>query len=174
MEIRNSAMNTTIDCRGRIIATEKNGRLRGGRYTATGGLVARELGSELEAPTSVCVGVNHEIMRMLAEVRGEIEEVKEEAGERIRGAAKPTEPRSEEELVRAAKLLQARRRRLEELAFASEPPTVEILGLVYPGVRIQIRDTAIRVDEALEGVRYRYVPGSEEIVFEAAGKDQAA
>ncbi|MCZ6598660.1 MAG: FapA family protein [Planctomycetota bacterium] len=174
VEIRNSAMNSTIECRGRIVATEKAGRLRGGRYNATNGLIARELGSELGAPTSVCVGMNHEVMRKLAEVRGEIEEVKEEAGERMRGTENPAEPRSEEELVRAVKLLKAHRRRLEELAFASEPPTVEVLGLVYPGVRIQIRDTAIRVDETLEAVRYRYVPSSEEIEFEAAGKDQAA
>jgi hypothetical protein len=176
VEIRDSDTNSVIECRGRLLATEARGVLRGGSYTALQGVRVRELGSALGAPTIVSVGTDPALARELREVQEALRAVEEKERKIQRSLGASTSHvrapqgldarrhvKARRELVSSEASLKARKRQLEERLFAGAPPTVEVLGTVHAGVDIYIRGAHWRTQHAAERVRFCYDPETHDI-----------
>lgn len=148
VEIRDSDTNSVIECRGRLIATQGHGHLRGGRYTAFGGVEAQELGSELGVTTAVSVGTDPVLASELHDVREALREAQKKGRKGVE------------------KVLKARQTDLEGRLFAETLPTIKVLGVVHGGVDIYIRRVHLHTDGVVEHVRFRYDPQSRQIEVE--------
>jgi uncharacterized protein (DUF342 family) len=183
--LRSAATNCVIECDGRLHAAEGLGRLVGGRYTATRGVVARELGSVAAVRTIVAAGMSPAIARRLKAIQAEQRRVQAKGKKlqrslgarsakrllagmgRKKGADARKLMKARRELVKTESALLARKKQLERALFDGEPPVVHALARVHPGVEIRILDASLRVDEARGGARYRYDPERRELAVEA-------
>lgn len=170
VEILESDMNSVIECRGRLLATGRRGKLRGGRYTALQGLKAMELGSDLGVPTTVSVGTDSALAREMREVQDKLRAIQAMGREiqraRTGGLGRETTPGLDREHIKAVREyvaarreqpgLEARLKELQEQLLEGEPPTVDVTGTVHAGVDIYIRGTHLHVDEAVNHVRFYY------------------
>lgn len=148
VEIRDSDTNSVIECRGRLIATQGRGHLRGGRYTAFGGLVARELGSELGVTTIVSVGTDPVLASKLHDEREALLDAQEKGRKGSDDAMKARPAGPEVHLC------------------TTDLPFIEVLGRVHSGVDIYIRGAHLQTDSVAKHVRYRFDPETGKITVE--------
>ncbi|MBG0791767.1 MAG: DUF342 domain-containing protein [Desulfovibrionaceae bacterium] len=70
--IANEISNSTIHCRGRLVAVSGKGAIHGGRIVTRKGAVVNEIGSELGVKTVICVDTDHPEDEALREQRAKI------------------------------------------------------------------------------------------------------
>lgn len=161
--------NSGIECAGLLSAREGAGHLRGGTYWAGAGLWARELGSAQGVPTLVQVGNDPHLTRELARVRsdlrvngGRVMKLQRERGvasaKRVgrsltrdqAGNARRT-MKAQRELLRARRLLEAREAELERGLALAAPPFVRVESRIHAGVRLQIQNSHLTIDQSRAG-----------------------
>ncbi|MEW6071215.1 MAG: FapA family protein [Planctomycetota bacterium] len=177
VRILDSDLNSTIECKGNLIATEGRGRLRGGTYVAGGEITVREAGSELGAPTVLSVGLESEEDRRLEAVRQALQGVwarmrlarrleapmsrKMEEGGGI--AAGRRRPKIHRDLLRREAALKAKLATLEARCSQLRECRVTVLGQIHPGVLIVVNGKRFRVKGLTPGRRFQLDPLTREI-----------
>ena len=173
VELRNSDTGSDIEARGRIVAKDRRGCLRGGRYKAFAGIVACELGSERGLPTQVTVGSDPSLDRELDSVRKRLCKAQEAERKAVRNlgfvSAKATRRLSSNRAMNLRRSIKARRegrvaverllgrkRRLKSLQEAAGGCTINVRGTVHPGVEIRISGARFEVMRPLQNVRFAY------------------
>ena len=161
--------NSGIECAGMLSAREGAGHLRGGSYWAGAGLWARELGSAQGVPTHVQVGNDPRLTRELARVRsdlqvnaGRVKKLQRERGvanaKRVgrsltrdqAGSARRT-MKVQRELIRARSLLERRQADLERALSLAAAPFVRVESRIHAGVRLQIQNSHLTIDQSRAG-----------------------
>jgi hypothetical protein len=170
-------LHSEVDAGGSIRVTGKRGLIIGGRVRAKDEVTARVIGCEMATPTLIEVGVPPKVreqlsnlMNLLNEELAELEQVKMQIKglrhQRERGELGQEKEERLSQLLHTQNLL-ARRLRgfverkemLEEDLLRCKGGLVNVLGTVYPGVRIIIRDAEFEVRSPMTSVTFFYEGG---------------
>ncbi len=175
--------NSSIEAAGSIIAKEGAGHLRGGRYVAQESIVAKELGSSQGAVTHVRVGVDPKLLRERGRIQRDLQAAQGHAKklQRQRGVQNSKRVgqsmtrdqasgirramKAQRDLKKTIELLQSQQRGLESAMAKAELPTIRIEKTIYSGVRIQMGDAHLLIENTRPGGTFRRDPDTGEITF---------
>jgi uncharacterized protein (DUF342 family) len=164
VEILDADMGSEIICSGKILATSGRGRLRGGTYSATKGIRANEIGSELGAVTLVAVGVNELAERAKAQLKRELEGIKVQL-RRLKakpckgpGTAEGKEAKARRELEKLSQDLRQKMLEMDPVEDVVEASDIVAKKCVYFGSQITIRGVSLRPSETTGGRRFALDP----------------
>jgi len=163
-----SDVSSSIDCAGSLRAVDGRGHLRGGVYSAGMEITARELGSELGAPTHVTVGTDGEAEKARSRVRTALRNVRAQMrltrrleppfSRKMTGADRKASQRRRQkvarELGRKEASLRARLVVMEKECAGSPDSRVTVLNRVHHGVEIVVNGRHLRVKGTTTGRRF--------------------
>jgi len=177
VEIRDSDLNSVIECRGRLLATEARGILRGGCYTAFKGVKANEIGSALGVPTVVAVGTDRVLERALRDVRDALRAAREREAEEqqpslvrvMRTSALERDASGSAARPESVEALVERQRKIEAELATGLGASVDACKTMHAGVDMRICGLRLQLKETCHHVRYRCDHGSGRILGDALG-----
>lgn len=165
--IGESTIYSQIDAVGKVILTGRRGVIMGGKIRAGEEVIAKVIGSRVDTPTIIEVGVNPVIREEMKDLSEEMTDEKfkfQGIKLEIKGLLALKEkmgadfPRDKEELL--SSYLMAQNLLIEKLRDASEGITllhqeliaagdgkVLVSGIIYPGVKITIRTVSLYIRE---------------------------
>ncbi|MFC1545020.1 DUF342 domain-containing protein, partial [Gemmatimonadota bacterium] len=172
------AMNSKIQTKGKLYATEKTGLIVGGETWAVQGVEAKEIGNDTFVPTKIYAGVDSDIEDKLKDIRvylvelqKEIKKIKEKLQKledlKLSRGLLPRNLQSELDALKSKKRIKEEDNEefisqlknydseLEEFKKAF----VTIHDTVYPRVTITIFDKHIVVQESMKNLTYKYTSG---------------
>ena len=173
--------NSTIEATRRIIATEGEGRLRGGVYFAGECIIAKELGSPNGTTTRVQVGMGPKEHRELARIKNDlrraqakskkVQKILEEHAANRAGRALTKEQadkvrtamKDQRELIASVANLELNQSDLEAVMKNVNPLAIRIEKTVHAGVQIQIGNAFLKIENTLQGCTFRRDAETEEI-----------
>ncbi len=147
-----------LECRGTLGSLQQAAKLRGGEYVARKGLIAEELGSRAGVATRVRVGVDPDLERKLDRLQGAVTRTRQH-GRKVNRQLRTHAPRKslagsgpsltstqparrlvkqQRERWRSRQAVVRQKRRAEAHLFEQESVEVQVLGMVHPGVVIEI------------------------------------
>ena len=182
----NVLLNSEVKAGGKIILTGKKGCILGGHAHATHGIVATDIGNDVELPTAIHTGVNPKMYEERLELNKKLSGISDEVNElveemvllmRKRNASpllKQEEMRLEylkehkDEIQKTVKEIQADLKDIEQKIAEAQGSSVRVEGTIYRGVSLGIDNETILIkqnDHFMEYSRKTGVIAGEVIVI---------
>ncbi|MBN2039833.1 MAG: DUF342 domain-containing protein [Spirochaetes bacterium] len=193
VEVEDSIINSEIFSNDKITVTDKHGKIIGGELTALYEIQAKISGVPKENKTILAVGKNIIIEMELAELRKQINELKEKIEEQTRKIKSSygeevftnlkefitiLPPVKKKACIEAVTELSTLNKDLKELSIQYEAkenelkfdrdPAIEIIDKVYPGTLIKIKKSVRLIEELLRNVKFYEDPAEKVIRITSA------
>ncbi len=169
-----SILDCDIAARNKVYVNSRKGIIVGGNVSGMQGILAKEVGNDIDVATMLTAGVIPEYMREVAILNDSLEKVNGNLElldrslkmyDKIPGDKRTKETESVRMKIIRAKVMESTRHKMfteqlekinAEIDRAKEEANVRITGIVHAGTRISMGGDIYSVKEDLRDVEYRY------------------
>lgn len=169
-------LQSRVEAGGAVEVMGRRGAIIGGQVIAKNSVSARNIGSEMGAPTHITVGILPELRQEMQEVQKALavaEQDFQRADQMVQFLAAQSRHgnlcqekratlaklvKAQEQLFARQEELKARRQELEQMAREARGAWVHAKDTCFPGVRITLGSSHLLVTEKLQRVRFRLGP----------------
>ncbi|MGD9162099.1 MAG: FapA family protein [Desulfobacteraceae bacterium] len=183
--IRDDIRNSNVSTSSSIDATGGKGRVISGTLTAFRGITVNETGSAAGVRTNIVIGVDHETMRRMTKIAGNLEDFKRQKAKidmylvrfsnkkKLSGLPKSIRFRLEKLISQRRNIVQMEtklnkyRKKLLKKKMAGDfhPPSLTVNKIVYAGTMIRIRESVLDVKEDISGKVKFYLDENNQVIY---------